>query len=172
MTRAEVFWAVAAAALVAAGLLSYRSGSRPRLLSAAHTIRAVPPERASLVIVAPATLPRFFAGVRNVEADPSWPEVGSSMTWRIGPGGSMTFRARVVDNDLPRSLRMHVVTPSSDSVITQRFEADGGGTRYEKRVELHYRGFLNQLLGPLLTLVIARSLPGEVARAAAAAADP
>jgi hypothetical protein len=157
----------------AVGVLSFWKGSSPETLVASQWIHA-PPARASAIIVAPETLPRFFRGVDEVEADPGWPVLGSTMTWSVAgfAGFAMTFRATVVENTLPACLVLHVRTPSPDSVITQRFTDDGhGGTLYEKQVELHYRGWFNRLVGPLLTIFLRQELPDEVGRAAAVLAD-
>jgi hypothetical protein len=164
-------WALGAAAvLLAAAAVSHWRGSLPRTLVASHAVPRTSPEHASATILAPETLPRFFPGVERVEADPAWPALGSTMTWWVGSTGGMKFHARVTENELPARIRMLVVTPSSDSIIAQTFTPDGAdGTLYEKSVELHYRGFLNRLMGPFVTWFIASSLPEEVRKAAAAA---
>jgi hypothetical protein len=160
------------AGIVVAGVMgiSYWRGSKPYLLRASHEV-AAPRDVASATILAPATLPKYFPDVREVEADPAWPAVGSYMRWTIGTGGGMVFRARVRENSLPESIVLDGETPSGNSVITHRFTALGeGATLYEKVVEIHYRGW-SRIVGPLLTLVIERSLTQEVERAAAAVTE-
>jgi hypothetical protein len=147
--------------------LGYWRGSKVSWISASREVTSSP-EQASSTILAPGTLPKYFAGVREVDAEPAWPALGSSMTWKAGPGGRLVFTARVLENRLPGSIRLAVRTPSADSLITQRFEKLGEGrTRYEKVCEVRHRGF-NKVIGPILTMVIQRSLDREVERAAAA----
>lgn len=118
-------------------ILGRAGGSRRMPVVVAGCLLKAPPERASAVILAPEALPRWFAGAHDVRADPRWPEAGSTLEWAVGRGGRWRFHARVLENRLPALLRLEVITPSGNSLVTHRFEAlPSGGTRYEKEVAL------------------------------------
>ena len=123
---------------------------------------------ASRVIFDPQSLPKWFSGVRSVEADAGYPGTGTHIRWTVGPRGKWTFDATVVENRLPEELVQQVRTPSAESRIVHRFTDLGGGRfRYEKTVVPTYRG-VNRVLGPLFSrLVIGGAMKGEVRRAAA-----
>jgi uncharacterized protein YndB with AHSA1/START domain len=137
-------------------------------LRAAHEID-VPPQRAADVILSPEGTKKWFGNIKSLEADPTWPRVGSRMKWTIGKNGQMAFNAQVVENHLPESLTMLVQTPSAQSTITHRFQGlPGSRTLYVKTVEAAWR---NKVFGPLMGwLIIQPSMRREVRRAAEIAA--
>lgn len=117
------------------------------------------------VVTAPESLPKWFKGAHDVQVANGYPAVGGTMEWAVGKGDRWRFRATVVTDARPGSLVTRVRTPSGESIITQRFDAVAGGTRYRKTVE--FSG------GALSRLFVGFFLPGavrrEVERAAALA---
>ena len=135
-----------------------RTGSTPvaRLYAVeASAVTRAPPEVASRVITDPANLPRWFQGARDVEAK-GFPEVGGVLRWTVDWGRrSWEFGGKVVENDLPRRLVVRVATRRSRGMTIHRFQPEGNGTRYTKRVESE---------GTWLELLAARVFMGSSVR--------
>ncbi|MBI4393381.1 MAG: SRPBCC family protein [Euryarchaeota archaeon] len=122
---------------------------------------SAPPDKAAAVILDPKNLGKWFTGVTDVTADPTWPAVGSKMRWRVG--GSW-FEARVDVNELPHRLVHDTKTPSGRSVVAHLFEeTEVGGTNYTKTVDvIESKG----LFGLILPFFLPGAVRGEVERAA------
>lgn len=99
------------------------------------------PERASEIILNPRSIEQWLVGARGVKADAAWPFFNTSLSWETG-GGSEFCEARVVDNHLPEFLKVDVTTPTHRRVVTHRFTPrPGGGTLYERVVDVELQGF-------------------------------
>jgi uncharacterized protein YndB with AHSA1/START domain len=108
--------------------------ARTSVVEASAWTRAAP-EAASRAITAPENLPRWFKGAHDVEAE-GYPAVGGVLRWRVAWGRrTWRFGGKVIENDLPRRLVVRVATQRSRGLTIHRFEPEGTGTRYTKRVE-------------------------------------
>jgi len=97
------------------------------------------------VVLAP-ELVAEIAGSKVESADPAWPQVGSTLTFKAM---GMKMVARLTEHR-PDEIVMSMQTPGSPSTVRHRFTAlPNGGTRMEKIVELQ-DGFLNRLLAALM----------------------
>jgi hypothetical protein len=126
-------------------------------------VTRAPPAVASQAILDPANLPRWFKGAGAVEPSKGYPAVGGLLRWTVHWGrSSWEFGGKVVENDLPLRLVVQVATRRSRGQTIHRFEPEGSGTRYTKRVVSE--GSWTELLAA--RLFMPRSVRAEVRRAA------
>lgn len=129
----------------------------------ASAVTRAPLSLASRVITDPANYPRWFEGAHDVQASKGYPAVGGVLRWKVRWGRMVWgFGGKVVESDLPHRLVLRVATKRSRGLTIHRFEAEGTGTRYTKRVESE--GSWLELLG--MRLFMPRSVRREVAAAA------
>ena len=105
----------------------------------------------------------WVGGVKILEFDPTWPALGTKMSWRAGGG---TFKATIKSDARPLYIEMSVNTPSAESIIRHTFERlPDGGTCYTKSVEPLWRSGIIKFLSPLLIPLLRASVKKEVRNA-------